>query len=87
MTFKHRVACRLAIVALASFWAPAWAQQTYVVSTTAPSGPGSLLAAEQAMQSNGQRQTININLPPGSVLTLGGDLHRTVDDLGDFGCG
>lgn len=78
MGFMHRIARRVAIAALALIAAPAWAQQTYVVTTTAPSGPGSLLAAVQSMQSNGQRQTININLPPGSVITLAGDLPELV---------
>lgn len=78
MGFELRMCRRIAVAALALFSASAWAQQTYVVSTTAPSGSGSLLAAVQSLQSNGQRQTININLPAGSVITLAGDLPQLV---------
>ncbi len=74
MRFRHCVGRGVAMAALALGSAPTWAQQTYAVTSTAPTGAGSLLAAVQSLQANGQRQTININLPPGSVITLGGDL-------------
>ena len=75
---EHRRWRCFAIAALSLFSSSAWAQQTYVVSSTAASGPGSLLAAVQAVQNNGQRQTISVNLPSGSVITLGGDLPQMV---------
>lgn len=69
---------RVAFAALALCSTSTFAQQSYVVSSTASSGPGSLLAAVQALQNNGQRQTINVNLPSGSVITLAGDLPQLV---------
>ena len=78
MGFTHRVWRIVAIVAFSLCATSAWAQQTYLVSSTANSGPGSLLAAVQSLQSNGQRQTINVNLPTGSVITLAGDLPQLV---------
>jgi hypothetical protein len=78
MGFAFRAFRCLALVALAAWSSSAASQQTYFVFTTAPSGPGSLLAAVQAMQNNGQRQTIELNLAPGSVVTLAGDLPQLV---------
>lgn len=52
----------------------AMAQQVHLVTTTAPSGPGSLPAAIQAMQANGQTQVLRFQLPAGSVITLAASL-------------
>lgn len=69
------LALRLAALLPALFLAPcAVAQNTYFITTTAPSGPGSLPAAIAAMQFNGNTQTLRFTLPAGSVITLGADL-------------
>jgi hypothetical protein len=71
------LALRLAALVLTLFVAPcAVAQNTYFVTTTAPSGPGSLPAAIAAMQFNGTTQTLRFTLPAGSVITLGADLAQ-----------
>jgi len=53
---------------------PSAAQDNYFVTSTAPSGPGSLPAAVAAMQVNGNTQTLHFSLPADSVITLGADL-------------
>ena len=71
------LALRLAALVLGLSVAPcAIAQNTYFVTTTAPSGPGSLPAAIAAMQTNGTTQTLRFTLPAGSVITLNADLPQ-----------
>jgi len=71
------LALRLSAFALAVLAAPcAVAQNTYFITSTAPSGPGSLPAAIAAMQFNGSMQTLRFTLPAGSVITLGADLPQ-----------
>ena len=66
---------RVAVLALALCAAmPSAAQDNYFVTSTAPSGPGSLPAAVAAMQVNGNTQTLHFSLPADSVITLGADL-------------
>jgi hypothetical protein len=71
----HRLG--FAVLALAASTAlPVAAQDTYYVSSTAPSGPGSLPAAVAAMQVNGTTQTLRFLLPSNSVVTLDADLAQ-----------
>lgn len=53
-------------------------QNVQLVTTTAPSGPGSLAAAVAAMQVNGQTQVLRFQLPAGSVITLVASLSELV---------
>lgn len=68
------------VVLLASILCPfaAAAQEVRLVTTTAPSGPGSLAAAVAAMQANGQTQVLRFQLPAGSVITLAASLPELV---------
>lgn len=54
------------------------AQNVQIVTSTAPSGPGSLAAAVAAMQVNGQTQVLRFQLPAGSVITLAASLPELV---------
>ena len=68
--------CILIAAMLCPFGAAA--QNVYSITTTAPSGPGSLPAAVAAMQVNGQTQVLRFQLPAGSVITLAASLPELV---------
>lgn len=70
---------RVLIAVLVFAFAPlALAQNTYWVSSSAATGPGSLLAAVQSMQFNGSTQTIRFALPPNGLITLNAALPDLV---------
>jgi hypothetical protein len=68
----------LASLAFGVLAPPLAAQNTHLVTTTAPTGPGSLPAAIAAMQANGQTQILRFQLPPGSTITLTSSLPDLV---------
>lgn len=70
---------RYAVLVLAALFAPGvGAQNTYLVTTTANSGPGSLPAAVAAMVVNGQTQIVRFQLPANSTITLVANLPDLV---------
>ncbi len=66
--------CLVGLAVAAGVPVPAGAQNTYFVTSSAASGPGSLPAIVAAMQVNGTTQTVRFSLPAGSIITLGADL-------------
>lgn len=78
MTSLHLRLPGMALLAAVLWPFAAASQNVQFVTSTAPSGAGSLPAAVAAMQVNGQTQVLRFQLPAGSVITLAASLPELV---------